>query len=294
MGIGGLLGPGINECDPGHWRVTTPRLGGETVPCSISRVTATEPTVYRLAPAFVARLLGLALVGLALLLFVGTTLVALAGLPADLLVAVVLRRRGRRDGVGWWLRSRAWVLRCTDDGYRVRLVRGAGVIEARWIEVEDAVTTYRRDVACLELRLRDGRTTTIPVGVLDVDKDEFVRELQGGCSAAMACGRAGGPRFGVTGSALVACSAEASPSPVYGARLLSGFGSTAHRGFKSRRLRCASPRRRTAPTPGRWEPSHISRTISLHAACRSGRALGRRGRGAAVPAIPATPRPAPA
>ena len=29
--------------------------------------------------------------------------------------------------LGWWLRSRAWVLRCTDDGYRVRLVRGAGV-----------------------------------------------------------------------------------------------------------------------------------------------------------------------
>ncbi len=41
------------------------------------------------------------------------------------------------------------------------------------------MTTYRRDVACLELRLRDGRTTTIPVGVLAVDKEEFVRELQG-------------------------------------------------------------------------------------------------------------------
>ena len=53
-----------------------------------------------------------------------------------------------------------------------------GVREERWSQVEDAVTTYRRDVACLELRLRDGRTTTIPVGVLAVDKDEFVRELQ--------------------------------------------------------------------------------------------------------------------
>ena len=71
------------------------------------------------------------------------------------------------------------MLRCTDDGYRVRLVRGAGVTEARWSAVEDAVTTYRHDVACVELRLRDGRTTTIPVGVLAVDKEEFVRELQG-------------------------------------------------------------------------------------------------------------------
>ena len=80
--------------------------------------------------------------------------------------------------LGWWLRSRAWVLRCTDDGYRVRLVRGAGVTEARWSAVEDAVTTHRHDVACVELRLRDGRTTTIPVGVLAVDREEFVRELQ--------------------------------------------------------------------------------------------------------------------
>ena len=36
----------------------------------------------------------------------------------------------------------------------------------------------RHDVPCVALRLRDGRTTTIPVGVLGIDKDEFVRELQ--------------------------------------------------------------------------------------------------------------------
>jgi hypothetical protein len=71
------------------------------------------------------------------------------------------------------------VVRCTDEGYRVRLVRGAGVTEARWSSVEDAVATVRHDVACVELRLRDGRTTTIPVGVLAVDRDQFVRELQG-------------------------------------------------------------------------------------------------------------------
>jgi hypothetical protein len=141
-------------------------------------VSPSAPTVYRLAPAFVARLLGLALVGLAVLLFVGTTVVAIAGLPPDVLVVVVLVALAAAIGFGWWLRNRAWVLRCTDDGYRVRLVRGAGVTEARWSAVEDAVTAYRRDVACLELRLRDGRTTTIPVGVLDVDKERFVREVQ--------------------------------------------------------------------------------------------------------------------
>ena len=137
------------------------------------------PTLYRLAPAVVARFLGLALVALALVLFVGTAVVALAGLPLDLLVAVVLVGVLGCVALGWWLRSRAWVLRCTDDGYRVRLVRGAGVKQARWSAVEDAVTTYRHDVACVQLRLRDGRTTTIPVGVLAVDRDQFVRELQG-------------------------------------------------------------------------------------------------------------------
>ena len=141
-------------------------------------MTPSEPTTYRLAPAFVAQLLGLALVALALLLFAGTAVVALSGLPADLLVVVVLGCVAAATGLAWWLRQRAWVLRCTDDGYRVRLVRGAGVREERWSQVEDAVATYRRDIACLELRLRDGRTTTIPVGVLAVDKDELVREVQ--------------------------------------------------------------------------------------------------------------------
>jgi hypothetical protein len=140
-------------------------------------VIVSQPVDYRLAPAVVARLLGLALVGLAVLLLVGTAVVALAGLPPALLVAVVLACVVGVGFAAWWLR-RAWVLRCTDDGYRVRLVRGAGVREERWNQVEDAVTTHRRGVACLELRLRDGRTTTIPVGVLAVDKEEFVRELQ--------------------------------------------------------------------------------------------------------------------
>jgi len=142
-------------------------------------VTTREPTYYRLSQPFVVRLVGLAMVVLALVLFLGTAVVAVAGLPLDALVVLVLVGVVGALAFGWWLRARAWVLRCTDDGYRIRLVRGAGVREERWMLVEDAVTTYRRDVPCLELRLRDGRTTTIPVGALAVDKDEFVRDLQG-------------------------------------------------------------------------------------------------------------------
>jgi hypothetical protein len=143
-----------------------------------------EVTTYPLAPTFVARFVGLGLVLLAVTMFVGTALVATLGLPPDLLVVVVVVGLAAVLVLAWWLRSRAWVLRCTAEGYAVRLVRGAGVTDARWTAVEDAVTATRHDVPCVVLRLRDGRTTTIPVGALAVDKDQFVRELQGRLQAA--------------------------------------------------------------------------------------------------------------
>jgi hypothetical protein len=137
-----------------------------------------EPTVYRLAPAVVARFVGLAFVVLALLLFALTVVVAATGLPMDLVVVVVLVGVVSAFAAGWWLRQRAYVLRCTDDSYRVGLVRGAGVREGRWKQVEQVVTAVRHDVPCVELRLRDGGTTVIPVGVLASDREEFVRDLQ--------------------------------------------------------------------------------------------------------------------
>ncbi|WP_307827889.1 hypothetical protein [Nocardioides sp. SYSU D00038] len=137
-----------------------------------------EPVDYRLAPAVAARLMGLGLVGLAVLVFVATLVVAVTGLPADLLVVVLVLGLAAVLSLGWWLRSRAYVVRCGPTGYRVRLVRGAGVTEARWSLVEDAVTVTRHGVACVELRLKDGRRTTIPVTVLAIDREQFVRELQ--------------------------------------------------------------------------------------------------------------------
>ena len=143
------------------------------------RSTESQPPVeYRLAPSVTARYVGLGLVGLALLVFVGTAVVAVAGLPADVLVLLLVVGVAAVFALGWYLRSRAWVLQCTPEGYRVRLVRGAGVTEARWSAVEDALTTTRHDIPCVVLRLRDGRTTTIPVGVLAVEREQFVRDLQ--------------------------------------------------------------------------------------------------------------------
>lgn len=122
--------------------------------------------------------MGLTLVAIALLVFAATALVAFLDLHTAVLLvpvglgvlvlvaaAVVLQRRG-------------WVVRLGEEGYRVQWVRGVGVAAGRWKDVEDAVTTTRAGSPCVVLRLRDGRTTTIPVEMLAVDREQFVRDLQ--------------------------------------------------------------------------------------------------------------------
>lgn len=135
---------------------------------------------YRFAGAFIVRLAGLALAGLGALVLVVTVLAVtlvrrelagtgvLLGLAAALLVGLCALAAMRR----------AVVVRLDDRGYRVRLVRGAGVQRAGWKEVEDVAATRVAGERCVVLRLRDGRTTTIPVDVLAGSSDDFVRDLQ--------------------------------------------------------------------------------------------------------------------
>lgn len=117
------------------------------------------------------------LIAIAVLVFLTTGLVAFLDLHTALLLipaalgivaliagAIVLGRRG-------------WVVRLTDDGYRVQWVRGVGVATGRWKDVEDAVTTTAADSPVVVLRLRSGGTTTIPVEMLAGDREEFVRDL---------------------------------------------------------------------------------------------------------------------
>jgi len=139
---------------------------------------AAGPTYYRLAPHVAARLLGLSIVALAVVVFVVTAVVFGTGagygwifLPLLVGAALVLT-------FGWWLRSKAYVVRCASQGYRVRFVRGAGVHEARWAQVQEAATSSPHGTPILVLRLKDGRTTSIPVGILAVDREQFVREMQ--------------------------------------------------------------------------------------------------------------------
>ena len=81
-------------------------------------------------------------------------------------------------GGAWWAASRAYVVRLDSLGYEVRLVRGAGVKRARWADVAQASTAEVRGQPCVVLALRDGRTTTVPVGVLAGDRDEFVTRVR--------------------------------------------------------------------------------------------------------------------
>lgn len=135
-------------------------------------------TDYRLAPALAARLMGIGLMLVAVLVFSLSILAAVFELPLQYLVVVAAVGLLLAAGSAWWLMRNAVVFRASEDGYRVRFVRGAGAHEARWAEVEDAVTMHIRDTPCLVLRLRDGRTTTIPVEALAIDREQFVREVQ--------------------------------------------------------------------------------------------------------------------
>lgn len=141
-------------------------------------MTSTGPSDYRLSPALGARLVGLLLVALAVLLFTTTALVALADLPPDLLVLLAVAGVVAVFGLGYYLTRRAYVVRFDVEGYRVRMIRGAGVTAAAWKDVADAATASPRGIPCVVLNLRDGRTTTIPVAALAVDREQFVRDLQ--------------------------------------------------------------------------------------------------------------------
>lgn len=137
-----------------------------------------DVTDYRLAPAFAARLVGLGLVLLALLLLLYAVAAFAWGLPADVIVVLVVVGLAAVLGGASWLRSRAYVVRLTESDYRVRFVRGVGAAEGRWDEVCEAATAYPRGVACLVLERHDGSTTSIPVEMLAIDRDLFAADVR--------------------------------------------------------------------------------------------------------------------
>ncbi len=135
-------------------------------------------TEYRFAGPLIVRLMGGVLVLAGLLVLAAGLLVALAGLPTAVLsVGLVVAVLGFL-ATGLLLTRGASVVHLDEAGYRVRWVRGAGVRQARWTDVEDVAATTVAGQRCVSIRLRDGGTTTVPVDVLAGSSDGFVRDLQ--------------------------------------------------------------------------------------------------------------------
>lgn len=133
---------------------------------------------YRFSRVLITRLVGSALVLFALVVFGATAIVAVTGVPPDLLVVLLVVGGIVVGGFSSRLRTTLWAVRFDQAGYRVRMIRGAGVKQATWSEVEGVVTATPREIPCVVVRLTDGRTTTIPMPALEVDREVFVRDLQ--------------------------------------------------------------------------------------------------------------------
>ena len=136
------------------------------------------PSDYRLSRPLAARFMGLFLAALGVAVFALTVLVAVFALSLTVLsVGVVLAVAAVL--LGGLALTRSWyVVRLDDAGYRVRFVRGAGVTHGRWKDVEDVVATTVAGDRCVVLRRRDGRTTTVPVDVLEGDPAAFLADLR--------------------------------------------------------------------------------------------------------------------
>lgn len=145
---------------------------------TVSSTERSASTDYRLSATFVLRVMGGLSVLLGLVVLVTGILVLTVGLPLVVLVVVIVVG-GLGIGAGGLVASRRTVVvRLDDSGYRVRWVRGAGVAGARWSDLADVVTGESGGHKVVEFRLRDGRTTTVPVEILAGSPDDFVREIR--------------------------------------------------------------------------------------------------------------------
>lgn len=122
--------------------------------------------------------MGIFLAVLGIFVFLLTAAVALFSLPTAVLTTGVVLAVVSVFTVGFLLTRRSFVVRLDDAGYQVRHIRGAGVKQARWKDVEDVVATEVAGERCAVLRLADGRTTTLPVRALAGSPEEFVKDLQ--------------------------------------------------------------------------------------------------------------------
>lgn len=77
------------------------------------------------------------------------------------------------------------VLELTDEGYRVRSLRGVGVRQASWRDVHDVVSRSQASQQVVVLRLREGdATTSLPVRLVGASPQTWLRDLDARLDAA--------------------------------------------------------------------------------------------------------------
>jgi hypothetical protein len=133
---------------------------------------------YRLAAHVAVRMMGATVAAAGLLVVLVAVLVGAFSWPRAVLSTALVLAVLLVVGGGLLLLRRTTVVRLDDEGYRVRFVRGVGVAQGRWKDVEDVVASTVGGARCVVLRRRDGTTTTIPVNLVERGETTFVQDLQ--------------------------------------------------------------------------------------------------------------------
>jgi len=138
-------------------------------PDSPPSATPAGPVDFALAPALRLRLLGSGLVAIGLVVALGVLVTWVTDLPTAFVSGLIVLGAIGAVALGLLVGVRHWVLRLDDTGYRVRVLRTAEARSARWTDVLDLQTGTVSGTSCLVLRLRDGRTTALPVDAIEGD-----------------------------------------------------------------------------------------------------------------------------
>jgi hypothetical protein len=165
-GFGGRPTTGCNR------RVPDPATPPPTSPASPA-----APTELALAPALRLRLLGTGLVAIGLVVALGVLVGWVAGLPSAYVSGLVVLAAVGALVLGFLVGLRHWVVRLDETGYRVRVLRTAQARSARWTDVLDLQSATVSGTRCLVLRLRDGRTTALPVDAIEGGPTVLSEEL---------------------------------------------------------------------------------------------------------------------
>jgi hypothetical protein len=148
-----------------------------TPPAQPPRPSIEGPAAFSLAPALRARLLGTGLLAIGTVVLIGMLLTWLADLPTAVASGLVVLALVGVVVLALLVGRRHWVLRLDEHGYRVRGLRSGQASSARWTDVLDLQATTVAGQRCVVLRLRDGRTTTLPVDAIEGGSTTLVQAL---------------------------------------------------------------------------------------------------------------------